>query len=118
MEDWDEDMSAEGWSEEDLTTERMMEILGDLGWGLREYADNEGGARKQEILDAWRVWDLRRLKKLGALSDKQIDLVRRIQELLTERETGPKTEYERMRDFFFPKKPGSNLMSLKSWRRR
>jgi hypothetical protein len=28
-----------------------------------------------------------------------------------------RTEYERLRDFFFPKRPGSHLMSLKSWRR-
>jgi len=27
-----------------------------------------------------------------------------------------KTEHERMRDFFFPKRRGSYLMSLKSWR--
>jgi hypothetical protein len=26
-------------------------------------------------------------------------------------------EYERMRDFFFPKRPGSHLMSLRSWRK-
>jgi hypothetical protein len=28
-----------------------------------------------------------------------------------------KTEQERLIDFFFPKRPGSHLMSLKSWRR-
>jgi len=94
------------------TDEEYMEFIGRQIDEAAGSAHFSGAYNYWEAINkAWGEWDLETLVDTRAITRAQANKIAEMRERDTE-----KTEHERMRDFFFPKRRGTYLMSLKSWR--